>query len=207
MARMCPGNRSIVRFAMAFAVSNLLAIAAASASDEQSAQVQKLFQSGSYDEALQAAQGGDPASIYLAAQAAMKMEQADRASAEFDKLAAAGGAWQSIAESGKALLGNNAAGAVEAARKAVGADGNNPLAQYQLGLAASKAGDFGTAASAFERAADLKSDFAYAHYYAGLAFQRQRQLPKAAQHFDAFLKLAPDAPERSAVQQIMRTLK
>jgi tetratricopeptide (TPR) repeat protein len=205
---MCPGNRSIFGFAMAFAMSNLLAVAAASAdAAEQSAQVQKLFQSGSYDEAVQAAQGGDPASIYLAGQSLMRLEQGDRASAEFGKLAAAGGAWQLIGESGQAMAANDAARAVDTGRRAVAADGNNPFAHYQLGLAASKAGDFATASSAFDRAADLKSDFAYAHYYAGLAFQRQRQLPKAAQHFDAFLKLAPDAPERSAVQQIMRTLK
>jgi hypothetical protein len=54
---------------------------------------------------------------------------------------------------------------------------------------------------------ELKPDFAYAHYYAALANQRQRQLPKAADHFNAFLRLAPDAPERSAVLAIMRTLK
>jgi len=89
----------------------------------------------------------------------------------------------------------------------VQAAGDNPFAHYQLGLAASKANDFATASSSFDKAAELKGDFAYAHYYAGLAFQRQRQLPKAAEHFDAFLRLAPDAPERQAVQQIMRTLK
>jgi tetratricopeptide (TPR) repeat protein len=207
MATMCSRNRSIVRFAMALVMSNLLAVATASAGDDQSAQVQKLFQSGSYEEAVQAAQGGDPASTFVAAQALLKAEQADRATAEFGKLAAAGGAWARIGESGQALVAGDAARAVDTARQATAADGNNPFAHYQLGLAASKAGDFATAATAFDRAAELKPDFAYAHYYAGLAFQRQRQLPKAAQHFDAFLKLAPEAPERAAVQQIMRTLK
>jgi tetratricopeptide (TPR) repeat protein len=207
MLRMCPGNRSIASLAAAFAVSNLLVVAAAAAGNEQQSQVQKLFQSGSYEEAVQAAQGADPASVYVAAQALMRLEQADRASAEFGKLAGSGGAWQAIGESGQALVGNDANRAVEAARRATSADGDNPFAHYQLGLAASKANDFGTAAGAFDRAAELKNDFAYAHYYAGLAFQRQRQLPKAAQHFDAFLKLAPEAPERAAVQQIMRTLK
>ena len=52
--------------------------------------------------------------------------------------------------------------------------------------------------AAFTKAIELKPDFAYAHYYAALAYQRQRQLPKTAEHFDAFLRLAPDAPERSA---------
>ena len=54
---------------------------------------------------------------------------------------------------------------------------------------------------------ELKPDFAYAHYFAGLAYQRQRQLPKTADHFDAFLRLAPDAPERAAVAAILRTIK
>ncbi len=70
-----------------------------------------------------------------------------------------------------------------------------------------KASDWGTAIAALTRAIELKPDFAYAHYYAALANQRARQLPKAAEHFDAFLRLAPDAPERQAVQAIMRTLK
>lgn len=187
------------------ALSNMLALSLAAAGDDQRAQVQKALQSGAYEEAVQAAEGGDPASIYLAALALMRMEQGDRASAEFGKLT--DGAWKLIGESGQALLASDAARAVDTARRATEAAGDNPFAFYQLGLAASKAGDFATTANAMTRAAELKSDFAYAHYYAGLAFQRQRQLPKAAQHFDAFLKLAPDAPERSAVQQIMRTLK
>ena len=61
--------------------------------------------------------------------------------------------------------------------------------------------------SGFTKAVELKPDFAYAHYYAALAYQRQRQLPKTAEHFDAFLRLAPDAPERSAVIAILRTIK
>ena len=81
--------------------------------------------------------------------------------------------------------------------RAVEADGGNPFAHYQLGLSASKASDWGTAVSGFTKAIELKPDFAYAHYYAALAYQRQRQLPKTAEHFDAFLRLAPDAPERS----------
>jgi tetratricopeptide (TPR) repeat protein len=206
MASICPGNRSLVRFAVAFAMSNLL-VSATWADEEQQSKVQRLLQSGAYEEAVEAAQDGDPASTYLAAQALMRMEQADRANAEFGKLAGSGGAWKAIAESGQALLGNDAGRAVEAARQAVAADGENPFAHYQLGLAASKAADYATGAAEMSRAAQLKPDFAYAHYYAGLASQRRRQLQQAAQHFEAFVRLAPDAPERQAVSQILRTLK
>jgi tetratricopeptide (TPR) repeat protein len=183
----------------------VLVVSLAASGGDQRPQVQKALQAGAYEEAVQAAQGGDPASVYLAGIALMRAEQGDRASAEFGKLD--DGAWKSIGESGQALVANDTARAVDAAKRATEAAGDNPFAWYQLGLASSKAGDFATASNAMSRSAQLKPDFAYAHYYAGLAFQRQRQLPKAADHFDAFLKLAPDAPERQAVQQIMRTLK
>jgi tetratricopeptide (TPR) repeat protein len=96
---------------------------------------------------------------------------------------------------------------MELARRAIETDGGNPFAQYQLGLASAKANDWGAAVDAFTRAIELKPDFAYAHYYAALSYQRQRQLSKTAEHFDAFLRLAPDAPERSAVLAILRTIK
>lgn len=174
----------------------------------QKPEVQRLFQSGSYDQAVEAAKGGDAASTFLAAQALLKLDRADQAGAQLDQLKSSDQpAWRFIGESGEAMIANDAGRAVQLARQAVEADGNNPFAQYQLGLAASKANDWGTAVTAFTRAAELKPDFAYAHYYAGLAHQRMRQLPKTAEHFDAFLRLAPDAPERAAVAAVLRTIK
>jgi tetratricopeptide (TPR) repeat protein len=174
----------------------------------QKAEVQRLFQSGSYEQAADAARDGDPASTFVAAQALVKLERPDRAGAELGRLKSSdNAAWRLIGESGEALLANDAGRAVDAARRAVDADGGNPFAHYQLGLSASKAGDWGTAVSGFTKSIELKPDFAYAHYYAALAYQRQRQLTKTAEHFDAFLRLAPDAPERAAVLAILRTIK
>jgi len=205
MKTICSGNRTVLALAALFAVSNLLATSAFAG---QRPEVQRLFQSGAYDEAVQAAQNGDAASVYVAAQAMVKAEQGDRAREQFSRLRANDNpAWQLIAQSGDALLGGDSGRAVALARQAVDTAGDNPFAFYQLGLAAIKANDWGTAASALSRAAELKPDFAYAHYYAALSYQRARQLSKAAEHFDAFLRLAPDAPERQAVQAIMRTLK
>ena len=174
----------------------------------QKADVQRLFQSGSYEQAVDAARDADPASTYVAAQALLKLERPDRAGAEMTRLRASEQQdWRLIGESGEALIANDAGRAVELARRATEADGGNPFAFYQLGLATSKASDWGGAVAAFTRALELKPDFAYAHYYAALAYQRQRQLPKTAEHFDAFLRLAPDAPERGAVVAILRTIK
>lgn len=180
----------------------------ASAVFAQKPEVQRLFQSGSYEQAVQAAGEGDPASTYLAAQSLLRLERSDRATAEMTRLRSSDQqAWRLVGESGEALIAGDAGRAVDLARRAIEADGGNPFAQYQLGLSASKAGDWGTAVAAFTKAIELKPDLAYAHYYAALAYQRQRQLPKTAEHFDAFLRLAPDAPERAAVAAILRTIK
>ena len=202
MTTFCTRKRSI------FALTAALAMFGSSLAAEQKPEVQRLFQSGAYERAVEAAGDGDPASTFIAAQSLLKLDQNDQAVAQMTRLRASENpAWRLIGESGEALIGNDAGRAVELARRAVDADGNNPFAQYQLGLSAAKANDWGTAVSAFTRSIELKPDFAYAHYYAGLSYQRQRQLAKTAEHFDAFLRLAPDAPERPAVLAILRTIK
>ncbi|HEX6163490.1 MAG TPA: tetratricopeptide repeat protein [Vicinamibacterales bacterium] len=192
-----------------FTVIATLGVAlAASSAYAQRPEVQRLFQSGAYEQAVEAAREGDPASTFIAAQSLIKLDRTDRAVAELTRLRASENAgWRLIAESGEALIANDAGRAIEIARRAIEADGGNAFAHYQLGLSAGRASDWGTATEGFTRALELKPDFAYAHYYAALAYQRQRQLPKAAQHFDAFLRLAPDAPERGAVVAILRTIK
>ena len=203
MTTYCTRKRSILVLAAGVALyGSSVAVA------EQRPEVQRLFQSGAYEQAADAARDGDPASTYLAVQALIKLERTDGAVAELTRLRASENpAWRLVAESGEALINNDAGRAVDLARRAIEADGGNPFAHYQLGLAAGKANDWGTSVAGFTRAVELKPDFAYAHYYAGLAYQRQRQLSKTAEHFDAFLRLAPDAPERSAVLAVLRTIK
>ena len=202
MTTKCTLNRSLC------AVAAVLAWSGSALAAEQKPEVQRLFQSGSYEQAVDAARDGDPASTYLAAQSLVKMDRADQASAQMARLKASDQpGWRLVGESGEALIANDAGRSVELARRAIEADGGNPFAHYQLGLAASKAGDWGGAVQGFTRAIEQKPDLAYAHYYAALAYQRQRQLSKTAEHFDAFLRLAPDAPERSAVVAILRTIK
>ena len=206
MTTKCTLNRSIVAVAAVLAVE--LALSGSAMAAEQKPEVQRLFQSGSYEQAVEAARDGDPASTFLAAQSLLKLDRPDRAVAELTRLRGSDNpSWRSIGESGEALIANDAGRAIELARRAIEADGGNPFAHYQLGLAAGKASDWGTSVAGFTKAIELKPDLAYAHYYAALAYQRQRQLPKTAEHFDAFLRLAPDAPERGAVQAILRTIK
>ena len=48
---------------------------------------------------------------------------------------------------------------------------------------------------------------AYAHYHAGMNFYEAKQVAQMAVYFENFLKLAPNAPERPAVESIMRTIR
>lgn len=200
MTMICPRKQSTLAWVVWLALG-------AAPQAEQRPDVQRLFQSGEYAQVVDAARDADPASTYLAVQALMKLEQHDRAAADLARLARSGDDWRFMAESVEALIANDTARAVDRGHRAVAANGENAFGHYQLGLAASKATDWAVAVASFTTSSQLKPDFAYAHYYAALAHQRMRQLSKAADHFDAFLRLAPDAPERSAVVAIMRTLK
>jgi tetratricopeptide (TPR) repeat protein len=94
-----------------------------------------------------------------------------------------------------------------ATARATEVNNTHPWAQYELGLVAAHMNDYAAAARAFERTLELRPDIAYAHYYAGQSFQRVRNLGKTAEHFQAFLRMAPEAPERPAVMAVLRTLK
>ena len=80
-------------------------------------------------------------------------------------------------------------------------------AQYQLGLTRLLRDDYAGAATALERATELDGNDAYAHYFAGVAFSKDRRIDKLSRHFRTFLDLAPEAPERPQVETILRTLR
>jgi tetratricopeptide (TPR) repeat protein len=172
---------------------------------------QVLFESGEFDAVLaRVADGAEPApeDIFIAGMTLQKREDLDGASAQMHRLEASDDAvWAAIGRSAVALFSNRDAEALEVARQAVALDGDHVFAQYQLGLAAVGNSDFPTATRAFTRVIDLQPAFAYAHYYAGRAYQRQRNLSKAAEHYRRFLQLAPASADTATVQALLRALK
>jgi tetratricopeptide (TPR) repeat protein len=173
---------------------------------------QKLFESGKYQEAIDnvKARGDAPErDVYLRALAHRKLNQNDEAKEAFGALAAKdeGNAWREIGNSGRDLVDGNLDAAQAAVKKAVEIDGNSALAHYQLGLVESARNEHEQAANAFAKAAELDPQMAYAHYEAGMAFYKNKRVDRMAVYFENFLKLAPNAPERAAVQSIMRTIR
>jgi tetratricopeptide (TPR) repeat protein len=173
---------------------------------------QNLYEAGSHEQVVNAiASQGDqvsPASIYLAGQSFLRLNRRDEARGQFAKLSGGGDpTWSLVGESATALLDGNNALAIEKARQAVAMAPDQFHANYQLGLAYSIADQSEPAAAALTKATTIDPSFAYAHYYAGLAYSKLKQLDRMGTHLEYFLKLAPKAPERPAVESIMRTLR
>ena len=188
----------------------LAALSAPPAIAQENVSVQKLFERGALEQAVQRAdtERDNPEATFLAAQAAMKMNDNGRAAEQYSRLRGAGNdSWGAIGESGTRLTQGDLNNAMEAAEAAVASSGDNAYAHYQIGVVANRQSNYQRALEAFSRAAELKPDLAYAHYYAGAAAQRVKQIAKMSEHFETFIKLAPDAPERTAVAALLRTLR
>jgi tetratricopeptide (TPR) repeat protein len=175
---------------------------------------QALFEAGQYEQAVNALRG-QPDSLdtaYLAGLSLVHLQRPDEAKAEFGKLTGDGSesdptVWRLVGESATLSLEGNVQGAIDAARRAVEKDSASFHAQYQLGMALSAAEQWEAAAEAFDKASSINSKFAYAHYFAGLGYSKIKRVSRMATHFEIFLKLAPEAPERPAVESLMRTVR
>lgn len=174
-------------------------------------QVRKLFEAGQFREVIDtnASPETSPEVVYMAAQSQQKVGNDEGAAAAYRRLAELpeGNPWRLIGLSGQQLVGNQNDQARDFAQQAVGAAPELAEAHFQLGLTLAKAQDWGGAAAAFDRAAELNPGMAYAHYYGGLSYYRANRPDRMAVHFEQFLKLAPNAPERPEVTQTMRTVR
>jgi tetratricopeptide (TPR) repeat protein len=168
----------------------------------------RLFESGQFQAVVeQTPEDAAADAQYLKGLAQLRLGQNDGARDAFGRLQGGGDVWASVGQSAAALLDGNQDGALEAARAAVAADASLAAAQYQLGLALEARGDNPAAAEAFGKAAEANPQMAYAHYNAGMNYYKAKRIDRMAVFFENFLKLAPNAPEKPAVESIMRTLR
>ncbi|OFW01976.1 MAG: hypothetical protein A3I61_00430 [Acidobacteria bacterium RIFCSPLOWO2_02_FULL_68_18] len=177
---------------------------------QDAAEVRRMFEAGRFQQVVDSA--GDaaaPAVVYTAAQSHQKLGAAGEARAAYAQLATRGedDPWHFIGLSGQQLLDDQTAAALESAQQAVALGPRLADAHYQMGLVHARREEWRAAAEAFDRAAELSPATAYAHYYGGLMHYRAGRPDRMAIHFEQFLKLAPEAPERPEVLQIMRTVR
>lgn len=173
-----------------------------------------LYHAGRYQEvvdrvaALRAEGAAGPGDIWLMGQSLAKLNRDAEAREAFASLG--GGeddAWTFVGRSAAAVLDGNLDAALESARAAVerAPDAFHP--NMQLGIVQTLRNDFGGASEALEKAAEIDGTDAYAHYYAGLAASKLRRTDRMIAHFEAFIRLAPEAPERPTVETLLRTVK
>ena len=172
--------------------------------------VRRMFEAGQYQQVIERANGAaSSAALYAAAQSHQKLGATAEARETYGQLAARpeADAWHFIGLSGQQLLDDQTDAALESAQQAAERAGGLADVHYQIGLVLAKRQDWSGAAEAFDLAAELNPGYAYAHYYGGLMHYRVSRPDRMAIHFEQFLKLAPEAPERPEVLQIMRTVR
>lgn len=178
-------------------------------------ETRRLFDAGRDQEVIRAAasapaQGDAQAQLqFLAAQSYTRLKQTAQARQVYAQLAARpqSDPWSFIGQSAVAIADRRFDTAVTAAARATTMSPNLAQGFFQLGMAQGYKQDFARAAEAFTRATTIDPNFAYAHYNAGLSYQKVRRTDLMARHFEAFLRLAPQAPERPMVESIMRSIR
>jgi len=209
------------------ALVSVLAIALSFGQAPQEPTIQQLFEAGQYAPLLaRVAAMEAPAAedIYLAGQASRRLDPPDEVQARnwFIRL---GGQednyWTFIGRSAMAMLGGDApadqpdavpvapdpAQAVADARRAAELAPDAFFAQYHLGFTLAETKDYLAAVAAFDQAMKLNPTFAYTYYYAGYSQYQVKRVDRMANDFERFLKLAPEAPERPAIQALMRSIR
>ena len=175
----------------------------------------RLFEAGDYEAVANQVKGrveagGAPAEdLFWAGQSLRRLDRAGEAVELFRRI---GGEddqdpWLHVGRSAAALAEGQREQAVQEAARAAELAPDLFFAHYQLGLARSEMQQWPQAVTALERATELDGSAAYGHYYAGMAYNKTRRMDRMASHLARFLELAPNAPEREQVQQVLRLMK
>lgn len=197
-------NTCLTRFASIVVAAWVAAGVSANAQEE----ARKLFESGQFQAVVEQTPADAPAEAqYVKGRAQLKLSQIDAAKDAFRRLESGGDAWRAIGEAAIASIDGNQDAALEAARIAVERDAALWAAHYQMGLVLEARGESQPAADAFVKATEANPQIAYAHYNAAMNFYKASRVDRMAVYFENFLKLAPNAPERPAVESIMRTVR
>ena len=174
------------------------------------ADVRRAFEAGRHERVVGAADAdAAPEIVFLAAQSHLRAAEAGEARALHQRLAARpeDDPWHFVGVSGIALLDASLDAASAAAERAIELAPSLAEAHYEHGLVLARRQDWRRAAETFDRVAELDPAYAHAYYYGGLMHYQAKRTDLMAVRFERFLKLAPEAPERPEVLQIMRTLR
>lgn len=116
-------------------------------------------------------------------------------------------AWHYIGASAAALLAGNLDQALVDVDAAIGLDAGNKYAHFQRGRVLVRRQDYKISVASFVRVLEIDGAFAYGHYWAGFSYNKTKNLVSMTNHFERFIQLAPDAPERGQVAAILAAMQ
>ena len=185
----------------------ILAVAAGAASAADVNRGRELYNQGKYSEAateLQAVVKDNADSAEAHRLLAMALIEEDRAG-EAEKHASRameldGGGDSKLAAARLAVARKN----LDRAEQLIGEASGEEL-EYVRGLIHFNRNRFEEAATDLEAAVAKRPGNAYAHYYAGMAYNKIGKPDRMLSHFEMFVKLKPDAPEARKVRAVLRT--
>jgi Tfp pilus assembly protein PilF len=80
-------------------------------------------------------------------------------------------------------------------------------ALYDSGVEQLARKEYAAAAQTLERCIEMDPTRAYAYYHVALAYQEMQRIDLMVARLETFVRLAPDAPERPAVEAMLRTVR
>lgn len=172
--------------------------------------LQALYESGRDDEVVTRAAAPSVRSedVWFGAQSLLRIGQRVEAGEQFRRLRdmAESEAFRRTADVALARV-NQQPDALATAQTASAEFPSDAHVQFEVGVTQALLGDMGTAAMAFDAAINAAPMLAYAYYQSGLAYSRLSRPDLTVSRFEAFVRLAPAAPERTQVEQILRTAR
>jgi tetratricopeptide (TPR) repeat protein len=99
------------------------------------------------------------------------------------------------------------AGAESAALQALQSSPADAVASAALGEALVSEGKLDEAIQRLTAVLQADPRLPYAHYWRGQAYQRQKQVARMVDDYEAFLRLAPDAPEAPALRAVVQSVQ
>jgi tetratricopeptide (TPR) repeat protein len=132
-------------------------------------------------------------------EARAEFQKANEASLSADK--------QKVAEARLQMAAQQMDQALGTLDEAAAMSSDNPEIYFNRGLVRANRQDFPAAVQDFEKVLALAPHDARAHYYAGMAYNRTGRPDKMVEHFQIFLKQAPDSPDAPKVRSLLRTVR
>jgi tetratricopeptide (TPR) repeat protein len=139
----------------------------------------------------------------------VELNRLDDAQAEFDKAKemSVSEDRQKVAEARLQMARQEMDPALATLQEAEALNSENADVYLNRGLIHASRQNFPAAVADLEKSLQLNPHNARAHYYAGIAYNRTGRPDKMVEHFQIFLKQAPNSPDATKVRSMMRSVR